>query len=45
MLAALWLNWWVQANQKQPNSDLGTWLGVYAVIGILAVVFLLISGG
>jgi ATP-binding cassette subfamily C (CFTR/MRP) protein 1 len=45
MLAALWLSWWIAANQIMPDGDLGKWLSVYAVFGILAVAFLGISGG
>ncbi len=42
---ALWLSWWVDANKTRPDADLGKWLGVYAVFGILALAFLGISGG
>ncbi|OKL62437.1 hypothetical protein UA08_02671 [Talaromyces atroroseus] len=30
--AILWLEWWSNANAKQPNGRLGFYLGVYAVI-------------
>ncbi|PQE21894.1 ABC transporter protein [Rutstroemia sp. NJR-2017a BVV2] len=44
-LQPLWLSWWIAANQIMPDSDLGKWLSVYAVFGILAVAFLGISAG
>jgi ATP-binding cassette subfamily C (CFTR/MRP) protein 1 len=43
--AALWLSWWVDANTTRPDADLGKWLGVYAVFGILALAFLGIAAG
>lgn len=41
----LWLNWWVNANLKNQNANLGRWLGIYAMFGILSLAFLGISGG
>jgi ATP-binding cassette, subfamily C (CFTR/MRP), member 1 len=32
---ALWLEWWSNANAKQPNGRLGFYIGVYAVIFVL----------
>jgi hypothetical protein len=43
--AALWLGWWVDANVTKADADLGKWLGVYAVFGILAVAFVGIAAG
>ncbi|KAI1132171.1 multidrug resistance-like protein [Nemania abortiva] len=34
----VWLNWWTEANMKEPNSRIGYYLGVYATLQILAVV-------
>ncbi|KAK6611190.1 ABC multidrug transporter [Botrytis cinerea] len=44
-LQPLWLSWWVDANTTRPETDLGKWLGVYAVFGILALAFLGIAAG
>ncbi|KAJ5150816.1 ABC transporter integral membrane type 1 [Penicillium canariense] len=44
-LQPLWLNWWVQAYQEDPNLDLGMWAGVYALFGVLGLCFLGLSGG
>ena len=33
----VWLKWWAEANEKEPNANLGKWLGVYAVLGICAI--------
>ncbi|KAJ8107918.1 hypothetical protein ONZ43_g6583 [Nemania bipapillata] len=35
---AVWLNWWTEANTKEPNSRIGYYLGVYATLQILAVI-------
>ncbi|KUM63729.1 hypothetical protein ACN42_g3370 [Penicillium freii] len=29
---ALWIQWWVDANEEQPNNQLGMYLGVYGLI-------------
>ncbi|KAI0113784.1 multidrug resistance-like protein [Nemania sp. FL0031] len=34
----VWLNWWTEANMKEPNSGIGYYLGVYAALQILAVI-------
>ncbi|PNP46855.1 hypothetical protein TGAMA5MH_01807 [Trichoderma gamsii] len=31
---SVWLKWWAEANEEDPNSDLGKWLGVYTVFSI-----------
>ncbi|KAL8819211.1 MAG: hypothetical protein Q9223_002310 [Gallowayella weberi] len=30
----IWLGWWATANAKEPNQDLGYWLGIYALLGV-----------
>ncbi|KAJ5737499.1 uncharacterized protein N7483_002624 [Penicillium malachiteum] len=32
----LWLEWWVAANEQQPNKDLAMHLGVYALLWVLS---------
>ncbi|TVY15492.1 ABC transporter FUM19 [Lachnellula arida] len=44
-LQPLWLSWWVNSNTTRPDADLGKWLSVYAVFGILALAFLGIAAG
>ncbi|OJJ45854.1 hypothetical protein ASPZODRAFT_98811 [Penicilliopsis zonata CBS 506.65] len=39
----LWLEWWVETNEEQPNKDLGMYLGVYALLWALAFLILLVS--
>jgi ATP-binding cassette, subfamily C (CFTR/MRP), member 1 len=41
---APWLNWWTDANQENPNANLGKWMGVYAAFGILSLCFLGLNG-
>ncbi|OCL10209.1 hypothetical protein AOQ84DRAFT_3965, partial [Glonium stellatum] len=39
----LWVKWWASANTRAPNANLGYYLGIYALLGILALIFLVIS--
>lgn len=34
---AIWLQWWTNANAKTPNDKIGYWLGIYGLLGALAV--------
>ena len=40
---AIWVKWWAAANISAPNERLGYYLGIYALLGILAMIFLVIS--
>ncbi|TDZ33610.1 ABC transporter gloK [Colletotrichum spinosum] len=33
----VWFQWWVDANEEEPNHDLGKYLGVYAVLFTLGI--------
>ncbi|RGP66062.1 hypothetical protein FSPOR_6888 [Fusarium sporotrichioides] len=39
----IWLNWWAAANAKEPFTRLGYYLGIYAMLGALSIVFLVLS--
>ncbi|KAH7329602.1 P-loop containing nucleoside triphosphate hydrolase protein [Stachybotrys elegans] len=39
----VWLGWWSDANADEPNQDLGYYLGIYAMLGGLALAFLVAS--
>ena len=39
----IWLKWWAAANAKNPNSQLGYYLGIYAMLGVLGLASLVIS--
>lgn len=39
----IWLNWWAAANAKDPFTRLGYYLGIYAMLGGLSIVFLVLS--
>ena len=39
----VWLGWWADANARHPNQKLGYYLGVYAMLGVMALVSLIIS--
>ncbi|KAK1724246.1 ABC transporter [Colletotrichum acutatum] len=34
----IWFQWWVEANEKRPNDNLGMYLGVYALLFAMACV-------
>ncbi|PWY94269.1 ATP-binding cassette transporter [Aspergillus sclerotioniger CBS 115572] len=38
--STLWLQWWSAANEQQPNTDVGKYLGVYTVLFVASCVTL-----
>ncbi|KAF7713539.1 Uncharacterized protein PECH_000557 [Penicillium ucsense] len=32
-----WLQWWTKANGTRPNEDTAYWVGIYGVLGVLAL--------
>ncbi|PYH29257.1 P-loop containing nucleoside triphosphate hydrolase protein [Aspergillus neoniger CBS 115656] len=34
----LWIQWWVEANERSPNKDAGVYLGVYAALFVVQLV-------
>ena len=41
--SALWVKWWASANAKAPNERLGYYLGIYGMLGAIALIALVIS--
>lgn len=39
----VWLGWWAAANAQRPNQKLGYYLGIYAMLGVMGLVSLIIS--
>ncbi len=39
----IWLGWWATANAQAPNQRLGYWLGIYALLGMMGLMSLIIS--
>ncbi|KAH6855473.1 ABC transporter [Chaetomium sp. MPI-CAGE-AT-0009] len=39
----IWVQWWAAYNESDPNGDLGYWLGIYAMLGGIAIICLFIS--
>jgi len=35
MPSVVLLKWWSEANEKQPNHDVGLWMGLYAMLAML----------
>ncbi|KAK4238509.1 hypothetical protein C8A03DRAFT_43740 [Achaetomium macrosporum] len=40
---SVWVQWWAADNESRPNDRLGYWLGIYAMLGGVAIVCLFIS--
>ncbi|OJJ42489.1 hypothetical protein ASPZODRAFT_105215 [Penicilliopsis zonata CBS 506.65] len=40
---SIWVEWWTAANASHPNARLGYWLGIYAMIAVMAVISLVIA--
>ncbi|KAK6449569.1 hypothetical protein FP744_10005819 [Trichoderma asperellum] len=40
---SVWLKWWAESNEKDPNSNLGKWLGVYTVLSVGAFISCLVA--
>lgn len=42
-VAAIWVKMWAEFNEDHPNKRLGFYLGIYAMLGGLALFFLVVS--
>lgn len=40
---AIWVKMWAEYNERYPNQRLGYYLGIYAMLGGLALFFLIVS--
>lgn len=40
---AIWVKMWAEYNEDHPNERLGFYLGIYAMLGGLALFFLIVS--
>ncbi|KAK0756022.1 hypothetical protein N5P37_011395 [Trichoderma harzianum] len=36
----VWVDWWTAANERNPEAGVGMYLGIYAFLGIIGVVFM-----
>ncbi len=39
----VWLGWWAAANARTPNQKMGYYLGIYAMLGVMGMISLVIS--
>ena len=39
----VWLGWWATANAQHPNQKVGYYLGIYAMLGVMGLVSLIVS--
>lgn len=42
-LSDVWVQWWAADNESRPNERLGYWLGVYAGLGGVAIMCLVLG--
>ncbi|TVY44056.1 ABC transporter [Lachnellula occidentalis] len=40
---SIWVKWWATSNAKAPNEKLGYYLGIYGLLGGLAMISLIVS--
>lgn len=40
---SIWVKWWAVSNAEDPNARLGYYLGIYGLLGALAMICLLVS--
>ncbi len=43
LCTALWVKWWASANAEAPNQRLEYYLGIYGMLGGIALIALIIS--
>ncbi|KAL9585492.1 MAG: hypothetical protein Q9212_001498, partial [Teloschistes hypoglaucus] len=39
----IWLGWWAASNARNDDQNLGYWLGIYALLGVIGLISLIIS--
>lgn len=39
----IWLGWWADANAQAPNQNLGYYIGMYALLGAIGLISLIVS--
>lgn len=40
---AIILKWWSEANSEEPNCNVGMWMGLYAMLGVLGTVGIFVA--
>ncbi|KAE8353805.1 P-loop containing nucleoside triphosphate hydrolase protein [Aspergillus coremiiformis] len=43
VFSTLWLQWWVEENERKPNSRLGMYVGVYGLIFVVSAVSIILA--
>ena len=43
LFLGIWVKWWAEANELHPNEKIGFYLGVYAALGVLAIISLILA--
>lgn len=43
-MIAIWVRWWAKDNAIAPNEHMAYYLGIYGLIGGLALVCLIVAG-
>lgn len=37
------MKWWARANEKDPNAHTGYYIGIYAMLGVVGMICLIVS--
>ncbi|KAL7914375.1 ABC transporter [Trichoderma velutinum] len=37
----VWVDWWTAANEQNPEAGVGMYLGIYAFLGVIGVIFMI----
>ena len=43
LFLGIWIKWWAEANELHPNEKIGFYLGIYAALGVLAIISLILA--
>lgn len=43
IMIAVWLKWWAEANTANPNENVGMYIGIFSMFGLLGSVFVSIA--
>ena len=43
-VTAIILKWWSEENSKEPNSHVGLWMSLYALLGVVGTLSAFVAG-
>jgi len=42
-ILGVWIKWWSETNSRQPNKDIGLYMGIYAMLGVIGTFGILMA--